>query len=167
MTENAAVDEEIRQAALIVRPTGVGQNLFERLSLQFYKLTWRTPLHSGRLKGKVPLRLITVPDDILKGDAARGQALRMGKFYHQGFEQAFSGLDYQKLALPPTMTDYIHRFGWLRDLAAATNRGDGAPIAASIADDWLIANGMKTRERIEAWLPRGGASKIRARPSVS
>lgn len=149
MTENAAVDEEIRQAALIVRPTGVGQNLFERLSLQFYKLTWRTPLHSGRLKGKVPLRLITVPDDILKGDAARGQALRMGKFYHQGFEQAFNGLDYQKLALPPTMTDYIHRFGWLRDLAAATNRGDGAPIAASIADDWLIANGMKTRE--PAW----------------
>ena len=64
MTENDAGDEGVRQAALIVRPTGVGQNLFERLSLQFYNLTWRTPLHSGRLEGKVPLRLITVPEDI-------------------------------------------------------------------------------------------------------
>lgn len=149
MTDHEARGEGVRQAALIVRPTGVGQNIFERLSLQFYKLTWRTPLHSGRLGGKVPLRLITIPQDVLKGDLARGQALRMGKFHYQGAEQAFSGVDYQKLALPPTMTDYIHRFGWLRDLAAATNRGEGAPIAASIADEWLIANGMKTRE--PAW----------------
>jgi len=149
MTDHEARGEGVRQAALIVRPTGVGQNIFERLSLQFYKLTWRTPLHSGRLGGKVPLRLITIPQDVLKGDVARGQALRMGKFHYQGAEQAFGGLDYQKLALPPTMTDYIHRFGWLRDLAAATNRGEGAPIAASIADEWLIANGMKTRE--PAW----------------
>lgn len=149
MTDHEARGEGVRQAALIVRPTGVGQNIFERLSLQFYKLTWRTPLHSGRLGGKVPLRLITIPQDVLKGDLARGQALRMGKFHYQGAEQVFSGVDYQKLALPPTMTDYIHRFGWLRDLAAATNRGEGAPIAASIADEWLIANGMKTRE--PAW----------------
>ncbi|MFN0046881.1 MAG: heparinase II/III family protein [Sphingorhabdus sp.] len=149
MTDHEARGEGIRQAALIVRPTGVGQNIFERLSLQFYKLTWRTPLHSGRLRGKVPLRLITIPQDVLKGDVARGQALRMGKFHYQGAEQSFTGVDYQKLALPPAMTDYIHRFGWLRDLAAATNRGEGAPIAAAIADEWLIANGMKIRE--PAW----------------
>lgn len=137
------------QAALIVRPKGAGQNLLERLSLEFYKLTWRTPLHNGRLKGKVPLRLLALPQDRLEGDAARGQALRMGKFHHQGFEQPFDGLDYQKLSLPPSLTDYIHRFDWLRDLAAATNRGEGAPVAARIADGWLLANGMKTRE--PAW----------------
>ena len=138
-----------RQAALIVRPRGAGQNLLERLSLQFYKLTWRTPLHSGRLKGKVPLRLLAVPEDPLKGNVARGQALRMGKFHYQGFDQAVEGLDYQNLTLPPAMTDYIHRFDWLRDLTAATNRGEGAPVAATIADGWLVANGMKTRE--PAW----------------
>lgn len=138
-----------RQAALIVRPKGAGQNLLERLSLEFYKLTWRTPLHNGRLKGKVPLRLLALPEDRLEGDAARGQALRMGKFHFQGFEQSFDGLDYQKLSLPPSLTDYIHRFDWLRDLAAATNRGEGAPVAARIADGWLLANGMKTRE--PAW----------------
>lgn len=142
-------DSDTRQAALIVRPKGAGQNLLERLSLQFYKLTWRTPLHSGRLKGKVPLRLLAVPTDPLKGSVARGQALRMGKFHFQGFEQAYEALDYQKLNLPPALTDYIHRFDWLRDLATATNRGEGAPVAAKIADDWLVANGMKTRE--PAW----------------
>lgn len=149
MTGSDGGDGEQRQAALIVRPKGAGQNLLERLSLQFYKLTWRTPLHNGRLKGKVPLRLLTVPEDPLKGSVARGQSLRMGKFHIQGFEQAFEGLDYQKLTLPPALTDYIHRFDWLRDLAAATNRGEGAPVAAQIADDWLVANGMKTRE--PAW----------------
>lgn len=149
MTGGDEGGNEARQAALIVRPKGAGQNLLERLSLQFYKLTWRTPLHNGRLKGKVPLRLLAVPEDPLKGSVARGQSLRMGKFHIQGFEQAFEGLDYQKLNLPPALTDYIHRFDWLRDLAAATNRGEGAPVAAQIADDWLVANGMKTRE--PAW----------------
>lgn len=143
------VDNGAAQQALMVRPKSHGASLLERLSLQFYKLTWRTPLHSGRLKGKVPLRLLAVPADPLAGNAARGQALRMGKFHYHGFEQPVEGLDYQRLALPPAMADYIHRFEWLRDLSAATDRGEGAPIAAAIADQWLIANGMKTRE--PAW----------------
>jgi uncharacterized heparinase superfamily protein len=149
MKGSDAGGNETRQTALIVRPKDAGQNLLERLSLQFYKLTWRTPLHSGRLKGKVPLRLLAVPQDPLKGICAQGQALRMGKFHVQGFEQTFEGLDYQKLTLPPALADYIHRFDWLRDLAAATNRGEGARVAAQIADAWLVANGMKTRE--PAW----------------
>jgi uncharacterized heparinase superfamily protein len=137
------------QTALIVRPKGAGQNLLERLSLKFYQMTWRTPLHSGRLKGKVPLRLLAVPEDPLTGDGARGMALRMGRFHFHGFEQDIATLDYAKTALPPALTDYIHRFDWLRDLAAATDRGEGAPIAAKIADDWLLANGMKIRQ--PAW----------------
>lgn len=149
MTGGAEGDIENWQGALIVRPKGAGQNLLERLSLQFYKLTWRTPLHSGRLKGKVPLRLLAVPADPLAGNAARGQSLRVGKFHFQGFEQAIDGLDYAHLGLPPAMSDYIHRFDWLRDLGAATNRVAGAPVAAAIADNWLVANGMKTRE--PAW----------------
>ncbi len=141
--------EQRASTALIVRPKGAGQNLLERLSLSFYKMTWRTPLHSGRLKGKVPLRLLAVPEDPLAGNVARGQSLRIGKFHYQGFEQAIDGLDYAHLALPPAITDYVHRFDWLRDLTAATNRADGAPVAAQIADAWLVANGMKTRE--PAW----------------
>jgi len=149
MTGDGAGGSEQRQAALIVRPKGAGQSLFERLSLQFYKLTWRTPLHNGRLNGKVPLRLLAVPQDPLTGSVVRGQSLRIGKFHYQGFEQAINGLDFANLTLPPAMTDYIHRFDWLRDLSAATNRADGAPVASQIADAWLVVNGMKTRE--PAW----------------
>lgn len=149
MNRSDAGGNEQRQAALIVRPKGAGQTLLERLSLEFYKLTWRTPLHNGRLKGKVPLRLLAVPENPLKGSIMRGQSLRMGKFHYHGFEQPIEGLDYQKLTLPPALTDYIHRFDWLRDLSAATHRGEGAPVAAQIADAWLVANGMKTRE--PAW----------------
>ena len=149
MTDGDDGGNENRKGALIVRPKGAGQNLLERLSLRFYKLTWRTPLHNGRLKGKVPLRLLAVPQDPLAGNAARGQSLRLGKFHYQGFEQVYEGLDYAHLALPPAMTDYIHRFDWLRDLGAATNRAEGSPVAAEIADKWLIAHGMKTRE--PAW----------------
>ena len=149
MTDSDDGGNENRKGALIVRPKGAGQNLLERLSLRFYKLIWRTPLHNGRLKGKVPLRLLAVPQDPLPGSAVRGQSLRLGKFHYQGFEQVVEGLDYGHLSLPPAVTDYIHRFNWLRDLAAATNRADGAPVAAEIADKWLIANGMKTRE--PAW----------------
>jgi uncharacterized heparinase superfamily protein len=139
----------IGPTALMVRPKAAGQNLLERLSLRFYQMTWRTPLHSGRLKGKVPLRLLAVPENPLPGNVARGQALRMQKFHYHGFEQGFAGLDYLNLTLPPAMTDYIHRFDWLRDLGEATNRAEGAAVAAQIADGWLVANGMKTRE--PAW----------------
>lgn len=140
---------EQRQSALIVRPKAMGQGLLERISLQFYKLAWRTPFYSGRLNGKVPLRLLAVPEDPLPGNIARGQSLRMGKFHFQGMDQPINELDFLKVDLPPAFADYVHRFDWLRDLASATNRTDGAPVAAEIADGWLVANSMKPRE--PAW----------------
>jgi uncharacterized heparinase superfamily protein len=44
------------------------------------------------------------------------------------------------------MVDYIHRFAWLRDLAAATDRAEGAPVAAAICEQWLAGNTKKVRE---------------------
>ena len=136
-------------SALIVRQTGVGQSLAERVARTFYHLTWRTPLHNFRLTGKLPVRLLAVPKDDLPADHARGMALRMGKFHFQGLDQPLETINYQKLPLPPAMLDYIHRFDWLRDLAAATNRGEGAPLAASITGNWLKNNTAKIRE--PAW----------------
>ena len=136
-------------SALITRPTGRGQSLAEKVMRAFYTLTWRTPLHNMRLTGKLPLRLLAVPEDPLPADHARGQALRIGKFHHQGLEQSFHNIDYDRLPLPPAMVDYIHRFAWLRDLAAATDRAEGAPIAAAICEQWLAGNTKKVRE--PAW----------------
>ncbi len=133
----------------MVRPSGLGQSLSERISLAFYKLTWRTPIHNSRLTGKLPLRLLATPADPLLADAPRGKALLMGQFHFQGMAQKISAINYHKLQLPPAMADYIHRFDWLRDLTAATNRGEGAPIAAEIAESWLAGNTKKIRE--PAW----------------
>ena len=50
-----------------------GLSLTERLTEGLHRLTWRTPLHDLRLKGRHPLKLVAVPDDPVPGDAARGR----------------------------------------------------------------------------------------------
>ncbi len=134
---------------LALRPVGRAQNLAARVSLMLYQLSWRTPLHNMRITGKLPMKLLAVPEDPLAGDHARGTAIRIGKFLFQDMEQAVAAIDYDNLSLPPAFADYIHRFDWLRDLACAANRGEGAPIAAEIAERWLTANGEKPR--MPAW----------------
>ena len=133
-------------SSIMLRPKPRTQSLVERVSLGFYKLTWRTPLHNMRITGKLPLRLLAVPIDPLPADAKRGMAIRAGHFHFQGLEQPLDSIDYAKLNLPPAMEDYIHRFDWLRDLATATNRTEGAPIAAAITQTWLAGNTAKIRE---------------------
>lgn len=149
MAEADRPDEKAGANALVVRPSGRLENLAAKVSLILYQLSWRTPLHKMRITGKLPLKLLAVPDSPLLGDEGRGTAIRVGKFLFQGMEQSIDGIDYEKLALPPAFADYIHRFDWLRDLAATVNRGEGAPLAASIAVKWLLANGDKPR--MPAW----------------
>lgn len=149
MAEADRPDEKTGANALVVRPTGRLENLAARVSLMLYQLSWRTPLHKMRITGKLPMKLLAAPTNPLPGDEARGTAIRIGKFMFQGMEQSIDAIDYEKLALPPAFVEYIHRFDWLRDLAAAVNRGEGAPLASSIAEKWLAANG--DRPRIPAW----------------
>ncbi|MFN3749592.1 MAG: heparinase, partial [Sphingorhabdus sp.] len=149
MAEADRPDEKTGANALVVRPTGRLENLAARVSLMLYQLSWRTPLHKMRITGKLPMKLLAAPTNPLPADEARGTAIRIGKFMFQGMEQSIDAIDYEKLALPPAFVEYIHRFDWLRDLAAAVNRGEGAPLASSIAEKWLAANG--DRPRIPAW----------------
>ncbi len=134
---------------LTIRPSGSVQGLIAKASLMLYQLSWRTPLHRMRITGKLPLRLLAAPADPLPGDEARGTSIRIGKFAFQDMTQPIESIDYERLPLPPGFVNYIHRFDWLRDLAAAVNRGEGAPLAAQIADGWLVANGEKPR--LPAW----------------
>jgi uncharacterized heparinase superfamily protein len=136
-------------SALAMRPISGSRNIAAKVSLLLYQLSWRTPLHNMRLTGKLPLKLLAVPQDPLPADAAHGKAIRMGQFHFQGLSLPIEGADYAKLPVPPAFTDYIHRFDWLRDLAAAANRAEGAPIAASIADHWLGAHAAKAS--LPAW----------------
>lgn len=149
MAEGEHESEANTGSALAVRPQSGNRSLAARVSLLLYQLSWRTPLHNMRLTGKLPLKLLATPDDPLPADPARGKAIRMGQFHFQGLAQAIETADFAKLLLPPAFTDYIHRFDWLRDLGAAANRAEGAPLAAAAAEKWLDAHGPKAS--LPAW----------------
>jgi uncharacterized heparinase superfamily protein len=147
--EATRTEESVSGNRLVVSPPGRLQNMAAKVSLMLYQLSWRTPIHAMRITGKLPLKLLAAPADPLPGDEARGTSIRIGKFAFQDMAQPIEGIDYERLPLPPGFVNYIHRFDWLRDLATAVNRGEGAPLAAQIADGWLVANGDKPR--LPAW----------------
>src|SRR3546814_7532736 len=105
-----------------------GLSLAERLQDRFHRLTGRTPIHTLRLRGRYPLKLIAVPEDPFFGDVARGNALLEGKLRFRGEERA---IDTLALARPDVSADflaYVHRFAWLRDLSSVAPRAQAAPI---------------------------------------
>ncbi|HEX7876828.1 MAG TPA: heparinase II/III family protein [Sphingobium sp.] len=117
-----------------------GLSLTQRVANRFYLLSWKTPIHGRRLKGKYPLKLLAVPDDEIPGDARAGQAIRAGYFLFRGLKQPIATLDFDRLSVTPAFADYIHSFAWLRDLATAGTREQGAPIAEAVMRKWLAAH---------------------------
>lgn len=126
-----------------------GSSLAERIAVQFHRLTWRTPLHTMRLKGKYPLKLLAVPRDQIAGDARAGKALRAGHVLFRGIRLPLDQLDFAAPIDPPALSDYLHGFRWLRDLAMVANREQGAPVAEAIMRKWLTAHAEKPSE--PAW----------------
>lgn len=83
--ETDAAPDGVEEGKRLIRVGGTsGLSLADRLSERFHRLTWRTPLHTMRLKGRFPLKLIAVPDDPVLGDAARGAALLDGRIGFRG-----------------------------------------------------------------------------------
>ncbi|MFM6853501.1 MAG: heparinase II/III family protein, partial [Sphingopyxis sp.] len=128
-----------------------GSSLADRLAARFYRLTWRTPLHALRLRGRYPLQLLGVPEDPIPGDPAGGKALRAGHFLFRGLKLPLARLDFANLPVPGPFADYIHSFAWLRDLAASGTRKDVAHIAEALQRRWLDAHDDSIAE--PAWRP--------------
>ncbi len=105
-----------------------GTSLAERIALQFHRLTWRTPLHTLRLRGRYPLKLLGVPRDPVEGDAAAGARLMQGYLTFGRESVDVETLDFAEMR-PGGLTDHAQSFAWLRDLAAAGPRERGAPVA--------------------------------------
>lgn len=126
-----------------------GVSLTQRLANHFYRMTWATPFHTMRLRGKYPLKLLAVPDDVIPGDARAGKALRAGYFLFRGLRQPVATLDWRKIEQPDPYVDYLHSFRWLRDLAVATTRDSAVPVAEAQMRAWLTAHGEKPSE--PAW----------------
>jgi uncharacterized heparinase superfamily protein len=126
-----------------------GTSLAERLATGLNRLSWRTPLHGLRLRGRYPVQLLDVPADPIPGSPRAGRALLEGRMLHSGESVAIEALG--RGGFSPAFADYLHSFAWLRDLAAATARRDGAPVAQDLMRRWLDRHARIVSE--PAWRP--------------
>ena len=145
---DSAEGGEIEPGKRLIRAGGgQGASLGEHLSSMLHRLSWRTPFHAFRLRGRTPLKLIAVPKDPVAGDKAAGEAILNGRFVCRGQALALDGLDFADPALPADVSDYLQSFEWLRDLAAAATRERGAKLAEKIVHKWLAAHAATVTER--------------------
>ncbi|MES2337977.1 MAG: heparinase II/III family protein [Pseudomonadota bacterium] len=128
-----------------------GLSLAEKLAERFQRLTWRTPLHGFRLRGRYPLKLISIADDPFVGDPTRGRALLDGALAFRGERRAIETLDLRKPDLPRAFADHLHGFGWLRDLSTVAVRAQAAPVAEALTRRWLDAHADTVSD--PAWRP--------------
>jgi uncharacterized heparinase superfamily protein len=105
----------------------------------------------SRLKGaKQPLKLVAVPRDHVRGDRSRGEALLSGRFPIGSDIIPLQNLDFAALGASARAAEQLQGFSWLRDLAAAASREQGARLAEAVVGRWLLAHGAKADE---AWAP--------------
>ncbi|MBO9714126.1 MAG: heparinase II/III family protein [Sphingomonas sp.] len=133
-------------------------SLAERLSERFHRLTWRTPLHTMRLKGRHPLKLIAVADDPFLGDVERGNALLDGVVLFRGEERAVTAIDFAKANWSPAFGEHLQSFAWLRDLSSVATRVQAAPIAEAIMRKWLEEHAEKVSD--PAWQAENWGRRI-------
>ena len=146
---------EIEPGKRLIRAGGGhGASLGEHLSSILHRLSWRTPFHALRLRGRAPLKLIAVPKDPVAGDKAAGEAILHGRFVHGGEAIALDSLDFGDPSLRADLSDYLQSFEWLRDLAAAATRERAAKLAEKIVHKWLAAHAETVAEpawRADLW----------------
>jgi uncharacterized heparinase superfamily protein len=134
-------DDSIEQGKRLIRVADdKGLSLAQKIANHFYLLSWKTPIHGRKLKGKYPLKLLAVPDDDVPGDSRAGAAIRAGYFLFRGQKLPIDTLDFARLPTSPAFRDYLHSFRWLRDLSSSATREQGAPIAEAVMRKWLAAH---------------------------
>ena len=124
-----------------------GVSLAERLAYRLHRLAWRTPVHSFRLRGRFPLKLLVVPKDPIAGDKAIGEAMLLGSLVHGNESHPIDRLQFADPNFSPEYCDYTQSFAWLRDLAAAAPREKGDKIAEKLMRKWLAAHADQLSER--------------------
>lgn len=98
-----------------------GPSLAERLADRIDRLAFSSPLHRMRLKGRFPLKLLGVPADPVPGNAERGQRLKGGRLFRDGYGQGMHDARLDAPDAPPAWKDWVHGWGWLRDLATISD----------------------------------------------
>jgi uncharacterized heparinase superfamily protein len=141
VNDDVADGGEIEAGKRMVRVGDKGLSLGERLANHFYRLTWRTPLHAMRLKGRYPLKLLAVPTDPMPGNRQAGQWMLSGAMRWRGESIAIDSITFGDDAVSAPFNDYLHRFEWLRDLNAVGDRAACAPVAETLMRAWLERHG--------------------------
>ena len=59
-------------------------------------------------------------------------------------------LDFASVGAAAPLADHLQSFSWLRDLAAAATRENGAQLAEAVVGRWLLAHGTRVDERLGA-----------------
>ena len=126
-----------------------GSSLSETLGRTLKKLSFRTPVHKLRLRGRYPLQLLDVPADPIPGSARAGKALLDGKMSAAGETIPFDALG--RGGFSGAFTDHWQSFAWLRDLAASVERRGAAPVAEQLMRQWLASHARDVSE--PAWRP--------------
>ena len=135
----------------LVRVGDKGLSLGERMANHFYRLTWRTPLHAMRLKGRYPLKLLAVPVDPMPGNRQAGQWMLSGTMRWRGESIAIDAITFGDDGVSAPFADYLHRFEWLRDLSAVGDRASCAPVAEKLMRAWLAGHGETVSDA--GWRP--------------
>ncbi len=120
-----------------------GPSLAERLGERLDRLSFQSPWHRMRLKGRYPLKLLGVPADPVPGDAALGSRLRGGRLFRDGYGQGMADARLDSPEAPPAWQQWVHGWGWLRDLAEAATQagpltGPEVARAEALAKRWLV-----------------------------
>ncbi len=113
-------EESDPEALRLTRDLGDrGPSLTERLAERLDRLAFQSPLHRMRLKGRYPLKLLAVPEDPVPGDPAIGARLKGGRLFRDGYGQGMLDARLDTPDAPESWRQWVHGWGWLRDLAAA------------------------------------------------
>ena len=119
-----------------------GLSLGERLAARVSTTLYKTPLHSIRLRGRYPLKLLGVPQDPWPGDAAIGERLVAGRMVHAGHTAMTRDLNFADPGAPAAWRDWANGWQWLRDLAIhAGDTKAGARVAEPLVARWLAQYG--------------------------
>jgi uncharacterized heparinase superfamily protein len=131
-----------------------GTSLVERVAAKIQKFTWGTPLHSFRLRGRFPLKLLGVPTDPVQGDREAGLDILDGEIVMGRERAATATLDFAAPERSAGFTDHLQGFAWLRDLGAAGTRLEVAPYAEALMRRWLERHAQTVDEtgwRADLW----------------
>jgi uncharacterized heparinase superfamily protein len=135
-----------------------GPSLAERLSDRLDRLSFASPFHRMRLKGRFPLKLIAVPEDPIPGDPALGNRLRAGRLFRDGYGQGMLDGRLDSPNAPAAWRKWVHGWGWLRDLAAAEGLTQSEVARAEALSKRWLARFHDYDE--EAWAPDATGSRI-------